>query len=148
MKKFTAFVLGLLSALPMTCAMAQAEQAGTDLQKVEISGHKLPPPMRFDVTHVCPGVAQALQDRLGYTAYREDVTALVRVQFRLTGNKIEEVESGRGLSAYRIAARRAVRSLDCVEAGSSEPQTFSFLISFNAPSTETEGKSVVALIER
>lgn len=149
MKKSFAFALGLICALPVTAALAQQAQApSADLQRVEVSGQSLPAPMRFDVSHVCPGVAQALQDKLALTAYREDVTALVRVNFRLTGSKIEEVESGSGPQAYRRAARRAVKSLDCVETASSAPQNFTFLISFKRPGDDAAGNSVVALLEQ
>ena len=146
---FATIALGLLSALPMTLFTlpAQAQTAAADLQRVEVSGRTLPLVTRFDVHSVCPDVATSLQDSLAAIAYREDVRSQVRVDFRLTGNRIEAVDSHRGTLAYRQAARRAVRQLACADA-SGQPQQFSFLISFNRPGDETNRSSMVAVLER
>ncbi len=85
--------------------------AADGLQRVEISGSKLPEVTRHDVGKVCPGIASSLQDSLGLTAYREGETATVRIRFRLKGDQIESVSSQSGPPVYRSAARRAVYRL-------------------------------------
>ena len=147
-------VIGLLGAaatMTFSTPIAFAQQSASDLQRVEISGHKLPEITRYDVSKVCPSAAQALQDALALTAYREGTAATVRMQFRLAGNRIEDVSAAAGTWEYRKAARNAVRRLDCIDTASAgnQPQQFSFLISFNAPVDERAGRgSSVALLER
>jgi len=144
-------LLGAAAAMTFSTVPAFAQQSASDLQRVEISGHKLPEAPRHDVSRVCPSAAQSLQDALAMTAYREGTAATVRMQFRLTGSRIDEVSAATGPSEYRKAARRAVRRLDCIDTASTggQPQQFSFLISFNAPEDEArEGPgSRVALLE-
>ena len=147
-------VIGLLGAaatMTFSTPTAFAQQSGSDLQRVEISGHKLPEITRYDVSKVCASAAQSLQEALALTAYREGTAGTVRMQFRLTGNKIEEVSAASGTWEYRKAARNAVRRLDCIDTASAgnQAQQFSFLVSFNQPVDERAGASSrVALLER
>lgn len=146
-------VIGLLGAaatMTFSTPTAFAQQAASGLQRVEISGHKLPDLTRHDVSKVCPSAARSLQDALALTAYREGRAATVRMQFSLKGNQIEDVSANNGPWEYRRAARHAVGELDCVDtASTNRPQQFSFLISFNAPEEERASRSsTVALLER
>ena len=143
-------LLGTAATMTFSTPTAFAQQSASDLQRVEISGHKLPEITRYDVSKVCPSAAQSLQEALALTAYREGTVSTVRMQFRLTGNRIEDVSAATGPREYRMAARRAVRKLDCVDTASAskQPQQFSFLISFNAPVDDSAGRSSrVALLE-
>ncbi|WP_077037344.1 hypothetical protein [Pelomonas sp. KK5] len=122
-------LLVALSLAALSAAAPAQQQATQDLRRVEISGRAV----RHDVSRVCPGVANALQDSLAYTAYREDRSATLRVNFQLSGSQLDEVKATDGTREYREAVRRAVRSLDCMDAASaSQPQQFSFLISFRS----------------
>ncbi len=141
---------GALSALSMTLFTlpAHAQSASADMQRVEVNGRALPMVTRFDVHAVCPDMASSLQGSLAKVAYDEEVSALVRVNFRLTGNKIEAIQPEKGTLTYRQAARRAVSRLDCADARNAQPQQFSFLISFNEQDEETGRPSMVAVLER
>ena len=143
----SAVIAGAAMALPMTFVSSAAiAQTKGDLQRVEISGRKLPV-ARTDVHAACLGIDTSLQGQLAYISYREEQTATVRVQFRLTGSQLEEVSSTEGPLVYRTAARQAVRRLDCMS-DSNEPQLFTFLIRFNGPEQAGMEGSRIALLEQ
>jgi hypothetical protein len=63
--------------------------------------------------HACPQIDAALQDMLYPVARRAPVPQRLRVQFRLSGQQISEIDSQGGSEAQRIHVRRAVAKLPC-----------------------------------
>ena len=140
----------LLLALPMTLLTATAafaqSGAASDLQRVEVSGRKLPEVTRLDVRAACPGVDKALLESLEMVSYREGSPGTVRVQFQLKGNEITAVNTKGGPVAYRMPLRRAVRMLDCGDSSDKE-QVFSFAVRFNAVDEQNKNYRVALLTE-
>ena len=150
MKSFPKIPRRLLLAIPMTLLAATAafaqSGAASDLQRVEVSGRKLPQVTRLDVRAACPGADKALQDELGLASYREGTAGTVRVQFQLKGKEIIAVDTKGGPLAYRAPVRRAVGMLDCSDPSDQE-QVFSFLVRFNAADEQNPNQRVALLTE-
>lgn len=144
------FSRSLLLALPLTLcgtlalaappAQEQTQTLRSDLQRVEVSGHR----PRLDVRAACPLADQTIQESLSAVIGREGEAGVSTVKFKLKGDRITEVSSSGGPSAYRQAVRNAVRQLDC--AGSAEEQTFSFQIKFTPFGQESDSSYRVALL--
>ena len=120
-----------LLALPMSLLMAapaQAQNSSADMQRVEVTGRHAQLP-RTDVSKSCPGIAAALQRSLARVVYLEGRTGTVDVDFTLRGDDVALVKSSGGPSEYHGPIRRAVRALDCGDAGATE-QPYRFQIAF------------------
>lgn len=141
----------LLLALPMTLLTATAafaqSGAASDLQRVEVSGRKLPQVTRLDVRAACPGVDKALQESLESAWHRVDTPDTVRVQFSLKGNEITSVRTKGSVDFYRTPVKRAVHMLDCSAGSDDKEQLFSFSIRFNAPDASDPSYRVALLTE-
>lgn len=148
------FSRSLLLALPLTLcgtlALAappaqeptqqQTQALRSDLQRVEVSGHR----PRLDVRAACPRADQVIQESLASVLAREGEAGLSTVKFKLKGDRITEVSTSGGPNSYRQAVRSAVRQLDCT--GSAEEQTFSFQIKFTPFGQESDSSYRVALL--
>lgn len=137
----TAAVIAVSALLASVPALAQSKD---DLSRVEVSGQKLQPVTRFDVSKACPDVAKTLQESLARTAYVEGATATVKVSFQLMGDQMDSIKASGGLFEYRKATRRAMYGVDCKD-GSGQPQRFSFIVSFNNPDMDGSGQRVALL---
>lgn len=135
-------LVSLLAALPLSSALAQSKD---DLSRVEVSGQKLQPVTRFDVSKACPDVAKSLQESLARVAYLEGSAGVVKVSFQLTGEQIDTIKASDGPFEYRRATRRAMYDVACKD-GSGQPQRFSFIVSFNNPHLSGDTGQRVALL--
>jgi hypothetical protein len=92
-------------------APAAVEQATAAAQGIEVTAP------RAEVRTVCRSVDERLQEMLGYVAWREGVAGEVDVSFRIEGQRIVGLRTTGGPVPYRVATNRAVRSLECSDAG-------------------------------
>lgn len=143
-------VRALLLALPLglgaTLAQAQAQSdpRPTDLQRVEVSGHRPANPIRHDVRASCAGIDQALQAAMAPAVWREARPGLTRVDFRLQDGRVLEVRTAGGPREYRMPIRRAVHGLDC-KSGTAGEQLYSFLVQVRMDDAQDRGYQVALL---
>ena len=100
---------------------------------------------RTDVRATCPGVDQALFDRLARQQYIEGKEGLATVSFRLNGSTISDVHQSRGPWVYAAAVRRAVRSLACQ--GAERDTLYVMQIAFRNQDSGSDMNQRVAMME-
>jgi len=97
--------------LALTAGPALAEPGA--LERVEVKGHVVEAPVRYDVSASCAGIEQQLQSALQPTWLRERQGGKVLVQFVMQDGDIDGVQA-RGMSNYvQRAVRKAVSELQC-----------------------------------
>ncbi len=141
----TTLVRAAFGALLAVLATGAAQAAPDDLQRVEISGRRPGEIARTDVRATCPGVDQALFDRLARQQYIERKEGLATVSFRLNGSTISEVHQSRGPWVYAAAVRRAVRSLSCQ--GAARDTLYVMQIAFRNQDSAGDMNQRVAMME-
>jgi hypothetical protein len=92
-------------------APAAVEQATAAAQAIEVTAP------RADVRTVCRSVDERLQEMLGYVAWREGAAGEVDVRFQIEGRRVVGLRTTGRPVPYRVATHRAVRSLECSDAG-------------------------------
>ncbi|MET0520076.1 MAG: hypothetical protein ABW005_14725 [Burkholderiaceae bacterium] len=127
-------------------AAAQGQEGTTDLQRVEISGHRPAEVARVDVHASCPGIDDTLQRALAPAVWREARPGITRVDFRLQGGRVAGVATRGGPRAYGQPIRRAVQRLDC-QARDGREQRYSFLLEVRMTDDE-ERPYQIALLQR
>jgi hypothetical protein len=141
----TTLVRATFGALLAVLAAGAAQAAPDDLQRVEISGRRPGELPRTDVRASCPGIDQALGEKLARAQYLHGIEGVSTVSFRLNGNTVSEVAQAKGPWVYRRDVLRAVRELQCQ--GVARDTLYVMQLSFrNQPSTGDIDQRV-ALIE-
>lgn len=131
----------------LACAIALALTAGpalaqsTEMERVEVRGHVVEAPVRYDVHASCAGIEDQLQRPLAKAWYREDGYGEVKVQFVMENGEISAVQA-HGISMDVSGdVRRAVRNLHCGPQTVASAQVYRFSIDFvdpNAPESDTQ----------
>ncbi|MDC8772507.1 hypothetical protein [Roseateles albus] len=135
-------------AFTMTFGTAMAAaNAPVEMQRVEIAGQKSADIARFDVQTACPAIAQNLKAELGKSFDRHQAAGVVKVQFRLQGDRINSVDAFGGPVEYRHPVRRAVRELACADKSGGN-QLYAFELSFSQPKDDKDGDRVVAMLSK
>lgn len=124
---------------------AQAQSPVDDLGRVEVSGKRPADIPRLDVIKTCPQAGEKLNDALAYPAYLEGATGTVRVEFKLRGGRVSDVQPMGGPRVLYRDIRRAVARMGCNGDGDRE-QSYAFQIKFMAPGEVPQGESPVALL--
>ncbi|MBV8033881.1 hypothetical protein [Roseateles sp.] len=112
--------LACAAALALGAGPALAQSAGVD--RVEISGHVVEAPPRYDVHASCTQIEPKLQEELLRTWWRERDYGVVDVRFVVTDGKVTAVNTRSGLSFRAMRdVRNAVGHLECpgAQAGTS-----------------------------
>lgn len=104
---------GIACAVTLALFAGSAMAAPGDLERVEVRGHLVEMPVRYDVIASCDRIETQLQDALQTTWLRERRAGKVEVQFVMQGGEIDAVKA-RGMSnAMQRAVRKAVNGLQC-----------------------------------
>lgn len=124
---------GLACALTLTLTAGPALAEPADLARVEVSGHVIQAPARYDVHANCQALEEQLQDALQTTWERERGRGQVKVQFVVDGGEVTDVQT-KGLShTIQRAVRQAVSRLDCGAQASAGAQVYRFSVDFIDP---------------
>ncbi|MFT7771995.1 hypothetical protein [Roseateles sp.] len=118
-------------ALTLTAGPALADTAG--LERVEISGHVIEAPARYDVHASCNAIEKQLQEALQTTWERERRTGRVRVQLVMDGGDITAVKTDGMSNSVQRSVRNAINGLDCGQQASTGPQIYRFSVDFIDP---------------
>ncbi|CAM3807515.1 hypothetical protein [Roseateles saccharophilus] len=135
----TSMLNGLFASL--ACAVALTLTAGpalaqsTEMERVEVRGHVVEAPVRYDVHASCTGIDDQLRRPLAKTWFREDSYGEVKVQLVMENGEIGDVKA-QGVS-YAVArdVRNAVRHLRCGPQTVAAAQVYRFSVDFVDPST-------------
>jgi len=143
----TAWLVAMLVCGASTAAIAQGSEAlpasaPAGLQRVEVSGGQSVR-MRHDVHIACPGIAEALEHSLAETVRMLGQEGLVRVEFRLGGDRVRSVTPSGGPRQYASQIRRAVRALHCSNGGREE--SFAFAIRFEQATEQAAPQRLAVL---
>jgi len=140
MRHLSSFTRGLVLALPLTfgTALAMAQSAPSDLQRVEISSLRPIKMARVDVQANCPGIAKTLSEQLAFLLERDGEEGTVRVNFRVDDGGATEIESTGGPAVNRTYIRRAMHMVDCKP--EAQAHRFTFLVRFT-PAAQTSADS-------
>ncbi|MBV8033880.1 hypothetical protein [Roseateles sp.] len=122
--------------LALTAGPALAQTAGLD--RVEISGHVIEAPARYDVRASCNAIDRQLQDSLQTTWDRERRTGQVKVQLVMDGGNITAVQAEGMSSSIERSVRHAINDLDCGQQASAGPQIYRFRIDFLDPDDRSQ----------
>lgn len=132
---------GLACALALALTAGPALAQSTEMERVEVRGHVVEAPVRYDVHASCADIEEQLQRPLAKAWYREDGHGEVKVQFVMEGGEISAVKA-HGISMETAKdVRKAVRSLHCGPQAVASAQVYRFSIDFadpNAPEGDTQ----------
>jgi len=136
------------ATLSMMLGMAPSRGIALPVGAQTIAPRAVAEPPRLDVRSVCPKIDQELQQSLTRAWARVETPAVVRVQFKLKGQRVTEVVPVSGRVGYDPYVRQAVSGLTCdARADGDVEHVFVFNIRFVDPPDEP-GRSDVALRER
>lgn len=137
-------------ALPLVASWAgaqsevpQAQPATTELDRVAVSGSPVERVVKFNVQQVCPTMAAELQESLEGLSWRYGGIGIHRVDFKLTGREIGEVQAPAAVWDARRPIQRAVRALHC-DGGNAGSEHYAFLLQVLDPDAPVTGASVAA----
>lgn len=121
---------GLACALTLTLTAGPALAAPGELERVEVRGHIVEAPVRYDVMAHCPGMEQQLQVALQKIWRQERLEGRVAVQFLMQGDDIESVSARGMINPMNHAVRKAVSQLDCGPQMSAAANLYRFHVDF------------------
>ncbi|PZP27784.1 MAG: hypothetical protein DI603_20890 [Roseateles depolymerans] len=136
-----ALFAGLACAIALLITTAPAfAQSPIAPARVEVHGHTGAMPLRHDISKVCTGIADQLEDALQSTWMNEQQNGELAVQMVMQAGEIVGVQA-RGMSSKVVyAVRRAVGNLQC--SGASEDNAvYRFRLAFVMPdSADTQAR--------
>jgi hypothetical protein len=137
-------------ALPLVAtwagAQSQAQEtqpATTELGRVAVSGRPVERVVKFNVQQVCPTMAAELQESLEGLAWHYGGIGLHRVDFKLTGREISEVQAPASVWDARRPIKRAIKALHC-DGGNAGTESYAFLLQVLDPDAPQTRASVAA----
>lgn len=135
-------------ALPLVASWAgaqsqvpQAQPATTELGRVAVSGRPVERLVKVNVQQVCPTMAAELQESLEGLAWRFGAIGIHRVDFKLTGREISEVQAPASVWDARRPIQRAVKALHC-DGGNAGSENYAFLLQVVDPDAPVTGAAV------
>lgn len=120
-------------ALTLALTAGPALAAPGELERVEVRGHIVEAPVRYDVTANCTGIERQLQDALQTTWRQERLAGRVTVQFVMQGDDIEGVSARGMINPMNRAVRKAVSNLACGPQASAAASVYRFHVDFVDP---------------
>ena len=135
------FLFTLLMTTPATLSMmlgmAPSRGIASPVGAQTTAAHAVAEPPRLDVRSVCPKIDQELRQSLTRAWTRVEMPTVVRVQFKLKGQRVTDVVPLSGRVGYYRYVRQAVSGLTCdARADSDVEHVFVFNIRFVEPPDE------------
>ena len=138
---------GLACAVALTLTAGPALAQSTEMERVEVRGHVVEAPVRYDVHASCTDIEDQLQKPLAKAWYRGDGYGEVNVQLVMENGEVSAVQA-HGIS-YAVAqdVRHAVRHLHCGPQAVAAAQVYRFSVDFVDPDAR-EGDMQTAATRR
>lgn len=130
----------------LACAIALALTAGpalaqsTEMERVEVRGHVVEAPVRYDVHASCVDIEDQLRRPLAQTWFRGEGYGEVKVQLVMENGEVSAVQAHGISMAVAKDVRNAVRHLHCGPQAVADAQVYRFSVDFvdpNAPGSDT-----------